>query len=89
MRTVTSEVLALIEAERRTVRSEVASEADDDNLADRDWGALILRHAGLGMPHSGPDDADEGRFLRQMVRTAWLAIAAAEATIRRQARAEG
>jgi hypothetical protein len=83
-----ADVLAAIEAERAVVRAGVATEAQDDVLSPTQWGALLLRHAGLAMPHAAHDEADEARFERQMVRVAWVAVAALEAAHRRRERAK-
>ena len=84
--TITEQVLSDIADERKAVRGEIASEETDDGLFDSEWGALLLRHAGLAMPHVTGENRDtttEKRFYRQMIRVAWLAIAAAESVRRR------
>lgn len=80
-------VLAMLEAERHEVREVLRiAESQDDVMPPERWGALVLRHAGLAMPHTSLEEHDESRFVRQMVRLMWLATAALEAHVRREDR---
>lgn len=55
----------------------------DDKLNVEAWGALLLRHNGLAMEHTTIDKTDWQRFYKQMIRSASIAVAAAEAALRK------
>lgn len=57
--------------------------AADDALTPERWAALIIRHAGLAMPHTTAQPDDAARFYKQMIRLSAIARAAAASTLRK------
>ena len=81
------DVYHAIQTERENQRAEGYTEAHDDAHPLTTWVALLARHAGLAMDDGGCVSVE--RFRRQMIRVAAVAVAAAEALDRQQARRKG
>lgn len=81
-------IIDALTRERHLVRSTIATEAQDDLKSVPEWGALILRHAGLAMPHDRNDHADLQRLKKQMIRVMFAAMSCVESIERKEEKAK-